>query len=181
MPRSQIPFHVQHIARPVHIERILGVVSDDRPFDAESIRLRLAQDGYPIAFDGARRSLDMGRKLGIFEKLNRSTYALTALGQACRRLTLYRREVYCDVMHFLLFATWELGGHQDYWSWSYAKTCEILWRDRPAIRGRKAIFGQLSAEASKTFPDLDPVVGTETIRCDQLAARAIPTVPRAGE
>ena len=163
MPRSQIPFHVQHIARPAHIERILGMVSNDQPFDPRSTRLQLVQDGYQITIDGARRSLDMGGKLGIFEKSNRSTYTLTARGWACRNLALYRREVYCDIMHFLLFAAWELGGHRDYWSWSYARTCEILWRDRPAIKGRKAIFGQLSAEAAKEFPDLDPVVGTETI------------------
>jgi hypothetical protein len=163
MPRSQIPFHIQHIARPAHIERILGIVSDDQAFDAESVRLSLTQKGYFITQDAARRSLDMGKKLGIFEKPDSSTYTPTARGQACRNLALYRREVYCDVMHFLLFATWELGGHQDYWSWSYAKTCEILWRDRPSIRGRKAVFGQLSAEAAKEFPDLDPVVGTETV------------------
>ena len=163
MPRSPVPFHVQHIARPAHIERILGIASDDQPFDPGSIRLQLAQEGYQVTLDGARRSLDMGGKLGLFEKVDRSSYTLTARGQACRSLALYRREVYCDVMHFLLFATWELGGHRDYWSWSYARTCEILWRDRPVIKGRKSIFGQLSAEAAKEFPDLDPVVGTETV------------------
>jgi len=118
MPRSPVPFHVQHIARPAHIERILGIASDDQPFDPGSIRLQLAQEGYQVTLDGARRSLDMGGKLGLFEKVDRSSYTLTARGQACRSLALYRREVYCDVMHFLLFATWELGGHRDYWSWS---------------------------------------------------------------
>ena len=108
MPRSPIPFHVQHIARPAHIERILGTVSDAQAFDPESTRLQLAQEGYSITLDGARRSLDMGAKLGIFHKSNRSTYTLTMRGQACRNLALYQRKVYCDVMHFLLFATWEL-------------------------------------------------------------------------
>ena len=163
MRKSSIPFHVQHIARPAHIERILVTVSKDQVFAPESMRLQLTQEGYQITLDGARRSLDLGAKLGIFDRLNRSAYELTVRGQACRNLALYQREVYCDIMHFLLFATWELGGHQDYWSWSYAKTCEILWSDSPAIKGRKAIFGQLSAEASKEFPDLEPVVGTETI------------------
>jgi len=123
----------------------------------------LTGEEYQVTLDGARRSLDLGGKLRIFEKSNRSTYALTARGQACRNLALFRREVYCDVMHFLLFATWELGGHRDYWSWSYARTCEIFWRDRPTIRNRKSVFGQLSAEAAGEFPDLDPVVGTETV------------------
>lgn len=163
MSKSSSPFHVQHIARPAHIECILVTVSNDQVFAPESIRLQLTQEGYQVTLDGTRRSLDLGAKLGIFDRSNRSAYKLTARGQACRNLALYRREVYCDVMHFLLFATWELGGHQDYWSWSYAKTCEILWRDRPVIKGRKTIFGQLSAEASKEFPDLDPVVGTETV------------------
>jgi hypothetical protein len=163
MPRSSIPFHVQHIARPAHIERILGIASNDQLLDPESARLQLTQDGYHITYDGARRSLDMGGKLGLLDRVDCSSYTLTARGRACRSLALYRREVYCDVIHFLLFATWALGGHQDYWSWSYAATCEIFWRDRPSIRGRKAVFGQLSAEAAKKFPDLDPVVGTETV------------------
>jgi len=163
MPKSPVPFHIQHIARPAHVERILSIASDNQPLDSESARLRLAQEGYHVTLDGARRSLDVGAKLGLFEKSNRSDYALTVRGRVCRNLASYRREVYCDVTHFLLFAAWELGGHQDYWSWSYARTCEILWRDRPVIKGRKTIFGQLSAEASKEFPDLDPVVGTETV------------------
>ena len=101
--------------------------------------------------------------MGLFDKVDRSSYTLTVRGQACRNLALYQREVYCDVMHFLLFATWELGGHQDYWSWSYAKTCEIFWRDSPTIP-RKTIFGQLAAEASKEFPGLDPVTAAQPIR-----------------
>lgn len=163
MPRSQIPFHIQQSAQPAYIERILCIVSDDQAFDAGSLHPRLNQDGNPIPLSGASRSLQLGKKLGLFEKLDRSTYTLTTRGRACRNLALYRREVYCDVMHFLLFATWELGGQHDYWSWSYAKTCEILWRDRPSIQNRKIIFGQLSAEAAKEFPHLDPVVGTETV------------------
>lgn len=71
----------------------------------------MAQEGYQITRDGARRSLDMGRKLGLLDKVDRSSYTLTARDQACRNLALYRREVYCDVVHFPLFATWELGGH----------------------------------------------------------------------
>lgn len=163
MPRSTVPFHLQHIARPTHVERILGIASIDQPLDPQSTHSQLAQEGYQITYDGARRSLDMGAKLGLFEKPRQSTYILTARGRTCRNLALYRHEVYCDVMHFLLFATWELDGHQDYWSWSYARTCEILWRSRPIIEGRKAIFGQLSAGAEEEFPDLDPVVGTETV------------------
>jgi hypothetical protein len=163
MPRSKTSFHIQQVARPTHVERILGITSNDQVFDADSTRLGLTRDGYRITLDGARRSLDLGKKLGLFEKSNRFAYALTARGQVCRDLALYRREVFSDVMHFLLFASWELRGHQDHWSWSYAKICEILWRDRPNIKPNKVIFGQLSAEASKEFSDLDPVVGTETV------------------
>jgi hypothetical protein len=163
MSTNRAKFHVEHTARPAHIEHIVSIASEDSPLDPKSTHSRLTQEGYPITYDGARRSLDMGAKLGLFEKSSQATYILTARGQACRNLALYRREVYCDVMHFLLFATWELNGHQDYWSWSYARTCEILWRDRPIIKGRKTIFGQLSAEAAGKFSDLDPVVGTETI------------------
>lgn len=163
MPRSKTSFHIQQSAKLTHIERILAVASDDRGFDLQSMHLRLTRDGYQIPLSGARRSLEVGEKLGLFEKQNRSSYTLTARGRACRDLALYRREVFCDVVHFLLFATWELGGHRDYWSWSYAKICEILWRDKPTIEGSRVIFGQLSAEASQEFPDLDPVVGTETV------------------
>lgn len=149
MSRSSSPFHIQHIARPAHIERILVTVSNGRAFTPESIRLQLIQEGYQITLDGARRSLDLGAKLGIFDRSNHSAYKLTVCGQACRDLALYRREVYCDIMHFLLFATWEFGGHQDYWSWSYAKTCAILWSDSPAIKGRKTIWlmSRTSAES----------------------------------
>ncbi|MBN1891043.1 MAG: hypothetical protein JW850_23810 [Thermoflexales bacterium] len=163
MSPSKIKFHVEHIARPAHIERILCVATDDQTLDAESVRSSLIQNGYTITLDGARRSLDMGGKLGLFQKLEHTTYTLTTRGQACRNLALYRRQVYEDAMHFLLFASWELGGRRDYWSWSYAQTCRILWSDKPVIKGRKTLFGQLSAEASKEFPGLDPVVGTETV------------------
>ena len=163
MPGSAVPFHLQHIARPAHVERLLGVARADQPLGPRSVHSELTRDGYQITYDGVRRSLDLGAKLGLFDRLERSTYVLTARGQACRNLALYRHEVYCDVMHFLLFATWEMGGHQGYWSWSYARTCEILWRSKPIIEGRKVIFGQLSAEAAEEFPNLDPVVGTETV------------------
>jgi len=161
LPRSSIPFHIQQSAQPAYIEHILSIVSNDQVFDAES--LRSGQGTHQIPSSGISRSLQLGKKLGLFEKPDRSIYKLTARGRACRKLALFRREVYCDVMHFLLFATWELGGRRHYWSWSYAKTCEIFWHDKPSIRNRKAIFGQLSAEAAEEFPDLDPVVGTETV------------------
>jgi len=163
MPEGQISFHIQHIARPMHIERILDIASNDQALYAESSHLCLTQDGYQITLDGARRSLNLGKKLGLFEKSDRSAYTLTERGQACRDLALYRREVYGEVMHFLLFATWEFRDHQDYWSWSYARVCENFWHDRPEIKSYKAIFGQLSAAASREFSGLDPVVGTETV------------------
>lgn len=46
MPKSPIPFHVQHIARPAHIERILVTVSNDQVFAFESMRLQLTQEEY---------------------------------------------------------------------------------------------------------------------------------------
>lgn len=163
MPSNSILFHIHHVARPERIEHILLALSDDQSFDAESVRLYLGENGYSITHDAARRSLDMGSKLGLFTKSDRASYALTARGQACRNLARFRHDVYCDVMHFLLFASWELGKHQDYWSWSYRRVCEIFWRDSPSIQARKVIFGQLAVEAAKSFPDLVPVVGTETV------------------
>lgn len=168
MSRSQVPFHVQHLARPTHVERILGFASDDQVLAPASVRRSLTGDGYPITLDATRRSLDWAAKLGLFEKETfaqgtvRVAYQLTPRGRACQKLASYRREVYHDVMHFLLFATWELGGHQD-WSWSYARMCEIFWRGRPHIERRKALFGRLAVDAAKTFPGLDPVIGTETV------------------
>lgn len=163
MPGNSIPFHIQHIARPAHIARILSTVSSSQLPPAKIAHLQLTEGGYAITLDGVRRSYDLGSKLGLFNKVDSSTYTMTSRGDACQNLALYRPEVYSDVMHFLLFAAWEMNGHQDYWSWSYARTCEIYWRDRPAIKDRKAFFGQLAAEAAKEFPHLDPVVGTETI------------------
>lgn len=170
MPRSPVPFHVQHIARPAHIEHILGIAPNDQPLEANSARLWLAQNGYSLTLDAARRSLDWASKLGLLEKetafqktARRVHYILTPLGQACRSLAMYRREVYYDIIHYLSFTAWELNGHRDYWSWSYARLCEIFYRDMPRIERQKAVFGQLSAEASEAFPNLDPVVGTETV------------------
>lgn len=163
MVKSRVPFHIQQVAKPARVERILSIASADQAIDAEFARLRLDQEGYAITLDGARRSLDLGGKLGIFERAGRAAYMLTERGRACRSLALYRREVYTDIVHFLLFATWELGGRQDYWSWSYSRICEMLWRNRPSISTNKAIFGQLSAIATHEFPDLDPVVGKETV------------------
>ena len=163
MSRSSVPFHVQHLASPDRIERILSIAPDAEPFDAASIRSHLLQDSYSVTLDATRRSLDMGAKLGLFQKQDRSAYTLTMRGQACQNLAQFRREVYCDVMHFLLYATWDLSKQRDYWSWSYAKVCEIFWRDKPRLENRKAIFGRLSSEASRRFPGLDPVVGTETV------------------
>ncbi len=105
MSKSKTSFHIQHIARPSHIERILEIVSNDQSFNTESSHLRLTQDGHQIAFDGVRRSLNLGAKLGLFEKSGQSAYTLTEHGRVCRDLALYRHEVYGDVMHFLLFAT----------------------------------------------------------------------------
>ena len=61
-----------------YIERILGIVSNDQSFNTESSHLRLTQDGHQIAFDGVRRSLNLGAKLGLFEKSGRSAYTLVA-------------------------------------------------------------------------------------------------------
>ena len=82
MPKSSVPFHIQHIARPAHVERILNVASGNQPLDSNSVCLRLSQEGYQATLDGARRSLDMGAKLGLFGESHRSDYALTACGQA---------------------------------------------------------------------------------------------------
>jgi hypothetical protein len=161
--RSGVPFHIQQVARPEWLELVLSIPFDGKTLDAHTMYLRVTQEGHPITLNAVQRSLDLGKKLGLFERIKRISYVLTDRGQACRNLALYHREEYCDAMHFLLFSTWALNGQRDYWSWSYAKTCEILWRDRPTVKSRQAIFGELSAEASKEFPDLDPVVGTETI------------------
>jgi hypothetical protein len=164
MATKKTSFHIQHIARPRYVRDILSIASDDQSLDADSVHVQLTQEGHQITYDGVRRSLNLGAKLGLFEQeRDRSIYTLTARGCACRNLALYRREVYWDVMHFLLFATWELDGHKDYWSWSYANICSMLWRDRPTIKNRKTLFGQLSAQASREFADMDPVVGTETV------------------
>lgn len=163
MSRSQVPFHVQHIARPTHVERVLLRTEPDQLLAAQSLHRGLLQDGYDATFDAVRRSLDLGSKLGLFQKHSRSGYLLAPRGVACKNLAQFRPEVYSDVMHFLLYGTWEMTGHREYWSWSYATVCKIMWRDRPSVGDRRDIFGELYAEASRLFPDLEPVVGTETV------------------
>ena len=46
MSRNPVPFHIQRIARPIHVERILSIASDNQPLDSESAPLQLAQEGY---------------------------------------------------------------------------------------------------------------------------------------
>jgi hypothetical protein len=163
MSQNTSSFHIQHIARPVHLERILGIVTNKQPFDTNLLHNLLTEDRYNVTYDGVRRSLDLGAKLGIFSKGDSSVYSLTSRGGACQKLALYRRDVYYDVMHFILFATWKLDRREEYWSWSYQKICELFWRAKPEIVGQRNVFRQLSAAATKSFPDLEPVVGTETV------------------
>jgi hypothetical protein len=163
MQPRKISFHLQHVARPEHLERILGVISKEPHDNVADIHLRLSQSGYSVTYDGVRRSLDVGAKLSLVEKKGASLYLLTDRGRALQSLALYRREVYCDVIHFFLFATWELEGNQSYWSWSYSKICELFWDNRPEIESRRIMFGQISDLAEKTFPEIDAVLGEETI------------------
>lgn len=163
MDTRKYSFHLQHVARPEHLERILGAIVKDSPFDTADLHFKLGESGYKVTYDGIRRTLDLGAKLRLFEKKGTSSYFLTDKGRALQSLALYRREVYYDVIHFLLFATWELEGNLSYWSWSYSKICELFWDNHPEVENRRIMFGQISALAEKTFPELDAVLGTETI------------------
>lgn len=163
MPTKQITFHIRQDVQPVYIQRILEIISEGDIVEAKSAHLNLSEAGYTVPLDGVRRSLDMSKKLGLLEQSQRFAYTLTSRGIVCRHLSLYRHEIYSDVMHFLLFASWQLNGQKDYWSWSYAKTCEILWRSRPHIPQRSVVFANLWAEATAEFSDLNPVLGTETV------------------
>lgn len=163
MQTQKSSFHLQHVARPEHLERILGVIYKDTSDNVADIHIRLKQGGYSVTYDGVRRSLDIGAKLRLLEKTGASSYSLTDRGKALQSLALYRREVFYDVIHFLLFATWELEGDQNYWSWSYSKICELFWDNHPEVDSRRIMFGQISALAEKDFPEMDPVLGTETI------------------
>lgn len=163
MQTHKISFHLQHVARPEHLERILGVTLIDIPISPTSIQFKLKQSGYSVTYDGVRRSLDIGAKLKLFNRNAPSSYLLTDRGRELQILAQYRREVYCDVIHFLLFATWELDDYENYWSWSYSRICQLFWDNHPEIENRRIMFGQISALAEKTFPELDAVLGTETI------------------
>jgi hypothetical protein len=108
--------------------------------------------------------LNIAVRLGLLKKNGElEGYYLTDIGKACRTLSSFRETVYSDVVHFLFYSIWETHNHQDYWSWTYSRACEILWRQRPFLPSRRAIFGELSAIAMKEFPNLSPSMGTETV------------------
>ena len=163
MPKQRNTFHIQQVARPEHLERILGIMPVGNPLDLGSIHFELIQDGYSVTYDGVRRSIDIGSKLCLMAKAGPSSYLLTNRGKAIKSLALYHREVYCDIIHFLFFSAWELQGNHNYWSWSYSKICELFWDNRPEIENHSTMFGQISALAERTFPELDASLGEETI------------------
>ena len=123
----------------------------------------LLEEGYEINRDGVARTLNLGTKTGLFEKVGTNFYKLTVRGCACKSLVFFRKDVYYDVIHYLMFASWVLNNHTDYWSWSYRKICEEFWRSRPERTSSKEIFGEIMAEAAEAFPTSKPAAGTETV------------------
>jgi hypothetical protein len=127
------------------------------------VELALVNEGEKVIKGNVQRTLDVANKLGIVSKSSASKYKIEGLGVVLKKLALYKHDVYSDVIHFLFYAIWELRNHQDYWSWSYARICDLYWQNRPEIVNRSTMFGQLSALAVDSFPILTPAVGTETI------------------
>ena len=160
---NRVSFHIQHNAKPNYLERILSYASQTDFFDAGQAELDLANEGEIVIKGGVQRTLDVANKLGLITKITTSKYKIEALGLVLGKLALYKHDVYSDVIHYLFYALWEINNHQDYWSWSYSKICDLYWQNRPEIANRSAMFGQLSAMARDTFPALTPAVGTETI------------------
>lgn len=160
---NRISFHIQHNAKPIYLERILGSASQDGFIDASQAELDLANEGEDVIKGGVQRTLDVANKLGVITKTKTSKYKIETLGLVLKRLALYKHDVYSDVIHYLFYALWELHNNQDYWSWSYSKICDLFWENRPEIGNRSTMFGQLSSLAVNTFPSLTPAVGTETI------------------
>src|SRR5687768_16226790 len=100
MANDKTSFHLQHTARPEHIENILIAIAENETFDVDIIYSKLISVNYQIKRDsGVSRSFDLCKKLGLFDKVSKQTdYHLTGLGQACRKLALYRRDIFYDVL-----------------------------------------------------------------------------------
>ena len=160
---NRISFHIQHNAKPIYLEKILSSASQDGSVDAAQVELELVNDGVEIKKGNVQRTLDIANKLGIVEKSSASKYKIVSLGLFLKKMALYKHDIYSDVIHFLFYTLWELGNHQDYWSWSYSRICDLFWQNRPNKPNNSTMFGQLSAIAGDTFPTLNPAVGTETI------------------
>jgi len=163
MSNNKITFHIQRAAKPRILESILCIVRNEEYFDATLITNSLNNEGIDIDRNSANRSLNLGVKLGIFKKADKFSYVLTPRGLSCRNFAIYRKDVYHDLIHYLMFATWEIGGGNDYWSWSYVKICEILWDSRPEKRPSRDVFGLIMDKAANEFPNLEPAAGTETV------------------
>jgi hypothetical protein len=160
---NRISFHIQHNAKPIYLEKILGSANQDSFIDATQVELDYAREGEYVNKGYIQRTLDLAHKLGIVTKSSASKYKIESLGLVLKKLALYKHDVYSDVIHYLFYALWELRKHQDYWSWSYSKICDQYWQNRPKTEDPSAMFGHLSALAVDTFPNLTPAVGTETI------------------
>jgi hypothetical protein len=160
---NKISFHIQHAAKPIYLEKIICNTNQNVQIDTKQVESIIQNDGIELTAGGVQRTLDLAYKLGILSKTINSKYKLEMSGVILKKLALYNHDVYKDMIHYLLFSRWEVNNHQDYWSWSYSKICEMFWDNCPDIENRRAMFGQVSALAEKSFPELDAVLGTETI------------------
>lgn len=141
---------------------MLLLMGSERSWTRERILSGLARDGYQPGRSWFR-AIDLAKKMGLMEDSVDRGLQLTQRGKVCRDLANFRPAVCADIMHYILYTTWQPGGMRDYWSWSYRQICEAIWRARPRLDEPKVVFAQVQAEAEHQFEDLAPALGEETV------------------
>jgi len=163
MPKKISTFHIQNPVIPKNVLPILkGINHPDQvtPIDVfHSLKLQNIElkEAY------ISKCMDWMNKLGLLKKHNSKSYSFTATGVRLKHVAEFREETFFDLIHYLFFSRWVLGKGDDYWSWTYQRICELMWKDRSNIRTRSEIFSQISGEAKQLFANQSAAFGTETV------------------
>jgi len=160
---SKISFHIQQTANPIYLEKIICNFDQNTLIDRETVELSIQRDGIELSKGGVQRTINLALKMGILSKTRNTKYKFESLGIVLRKMALFKHDVYSDLIHFLLYSRWEYNNHQDYWSWSYSKICEMIWNNCPKNESNGVMFGQISSLAENYFPELAASLGEETI------------------
>jgi len=156
----RVKFHVEHNVTPEHVSAILHCLEAQSLVSEESVLSALAARSHRIHPDHLRRNLVVLEVLGLVEEETRF-YRLSDWGEAARRLATFHRGVFFDLVHFLLYSSWDR--RQIYWSWTYQTVCQLLWEARPRIETYRELVGDVAGVGSRCFPGRRLVIDESSI------------------